>query len=1113
MENFTNEDTNEDSHVLDEIALSLPKISSQDLENLADEISDEDFKNNRHCRFFRLEELLYDGEKPTREAWQNFISAIHVTGMNFVYVIRGDCKGTHIYLGLSAKPGTSDAEHIGDYAYDIIESSFQGMFRGSRLVSLKEDQIETEIFDPIKNNRYVNLVTGVPSLQDEKKNPDSDYQGMDRLISAMHGENWQMIIVCEPLKREDVTDLREKVYSIYDTLSILAKSSLQSSHSTSKGKTHGTSSAQSHTVGTSDSAGKTNTQGTSTGQSHSENVSVNHTTNSGESISVSQTSGKSFGSSETFGENKSQQESHGKSSGKSKSNSANESNSSTDSYDDGSNSSSRGTSKSSSEQSGSSYSTSTSAGSSRSKSTTTNTSKSETQGKTRNTGTSDSQSKGRSEQTSSGKNQSTSQSNSHSSSQSFTTNTGENTGLTDTDGRSLTASVDVVNKRAAEFLKYIDETLLPRLSVGNNRGMFKTAVYLMTETKSINTRLCNNVSAIFQGESAAFTPLITTAPISRGNWIGDLQIHLPACADELPYGVLYGMSSQRQELSTCLTGDEVGIIAGLPLTEVPGVALRRYVPFGLNPELAQNKKSVNPLNLGALVYGGKMLSENKVALDKNVLNKHIFVTGITGSGKTVTCKRLLSAAEMNFLVIEPAKTEYKELLLQDGMEDVIVFTLGTEDGLPLRFNPFEMLPGENLTAHIDLIKAAFMSSFHFEASMPQIFEMAMYRVYKECGWDTDSGEYEGDDEKKWPTLTLFIKKLEEVVKEQKFGPELEGNYRGSLISRIANLTYGAKGKMLNCEKSVDFIKLLRSKVVIEMEDLKSPQDKALIMALVMGRLNEAVKQIFRRDPNFRHITLIEEAHRLLSKVMPGDEEGKKYSVSMFTDMLAEIRKYGESLIIVDQIPNKLAEDVLKNTATKIVHKLVAKDDKEAIGDTMMLEDEQKIFLSNLMTGRAVVFTEDWHKPVCVQIEDLRPKDNENLDERLTDMERKTKWKNLDAYYPELPPKITWERYCNYLDNGRKSLKLWKKLIGQWTKLTAQEKISLYEKLPKDFCRSIEDAKIIFKALMYNNSKMPTMTSEDVELYSSAVLFAAVEPNFETFEKKFSGDIRLLSGYL
>lgn len=31
----------------------------------------------------------------------------------------------------------------------------------------------------------------------------------------------------------------------------------------------------------------------------------------------------------------------------------------------------------------------------------------------------------------------------------------------------------------------------------------------------------------------------------------------------------------------------------------------------------------------------------------------------------------------------------------------------------------------------------------------------------------------------------------------------------------------------------------------------------------------------------------------------------------FADMLAEVRKYGESLIIVDQIPNKLTPEVLK----------------------------------------------------------------------------------------------------------------------------------------------------------------------------------------------------------
>ena len=87
-------------------------------------------------------------------------------------------------------------------------------------------------------------------------------------------------------------------------------------------------------------------------------------------------------------------------------------------------------------------------------------------------------------------------------------------------------------------------------------------------------------------------------------------------------------------------------------------------------------------------------------------------------------------------------------------------------------------------------------------------------------------------------------------------------------------------------------------------------------------------------------------------------------------MLAEVRKYGESLIIADQIPNKMTPEVLKNTNTKIVHKIFAEDDKEAIGNTISLSKEQKDFLSSLPTGRAIVFSQSWTKAVQVQIEQM-----------------------------------------------------------------------------------------------------------------------------------------------
>lgn len=174
--------------------------------------------------------------------------------------------------------------------------------------------------------------------------------------------------------------------------------------------------------------------------------------------------------------------------------------------------------------------------------------------------------------------------------------------------------------------------------------------------------------------------------------------------------------------------------------------------------------------------------------------------------------------------------------------------------------------------------------------------------------------------------------------------------------------------MLNTKRSIDFEELLEGRVVLELEEIRSGAEKSLIMGFILTNLLEAIKAKYLKKGASTHITLVEEAHRLLSKYVPGENPNKKHGVDTFADMLAEIRKYGESLIIVDQIPNKLTSEVLKNTSTKIVHKLFAEDDKEAIGNTIVLKKEQKDFLSNLEPGRAVFFAPGIPKAVQIQID-------------------------------------------------------------------------------------------------------------------------------------------------
>jgi DNA helicase HerA-like ATPase len=120
----------------------------------------------------------------------------------------------------------------------------------------------------------------------------------------------------------------------------------------------------------------------------------------------------------------------------------------------------------------------------------------------------------------------------------------------------------------------------------------------------------------------------------------------------------------------------------------------------------------------------------------------------------------------------------------------------------------------------------------------------------------------------------------------------------------------------------------------------------------------------------RHLTVVEEAHRLLRQPPAGSGAGPAaQAVEMFAGMLAEIRAYGEGLVIAEQIPAKLIPDVIKNTAIKIVHRLPAADDRDTVGATMNLREDQSAYLVTLRPGEAAVFTDGMDYPLLTRIPD------------------------------------------------------------------------------------------------------------------------------------------------
>lgn len=909
----------------------------------------------------QVDEITFVDKAPQKEGVENILGTFRgLGGYNFIYMIIGSPEKTHFYLGV-AKDKTVKARigfNVVELGEKLLRPAIQGNFRGCKLNTVP-DEPETNGNDNLskrdvlnlmhRSDFFVGMMDGVPGMnmqQNSSSNGKENFQGIDRLVDVMQGANYGIVIVARPCGSKDADDISQNLYAAVDMLTPIMKRSVQLTNSMNitynDNNSLSTNNQTSHSTQDSDADNFLHTEGSGSDfrRDIAKQISKSHSC----SVSDSYSRDKSYSRVNETG-SKSREEMHDKGDNNSKSTQ----NSTMDSYNFNTNENSS-SSKSESKQHSENHS------------------HSDTTGLT----IADSDQLARSE----------------TSSENFSRN----------------EQTEIEIKSAADWIKYIDEILLPRIDNGNGKGIFNVCTYLFAESEIAFKRLANTIISLYSGSVGNKAALRTirfdqsTKNSGCHKLLSNFQV--PAAVKDhshTPYEALLskvtGKTAEGQETVFCgswMSAKELGLMAGFPQREIIGLKLREEVEFGLNGTFV---KPENRINLGNMVQCGRVLPAVKISLDKGDLDKHTFIAGVTGSGKTTTCQKILLDCKLPFLVIEPAKTEYRALSDNPKLkDDIIYFTPGKQGVAPFFLNPFELFEGEEISSRADMLKAAFEAAFEMEVAIPQIMGTAIYTAYRDKGWNTstttwknkssdaDDGAF-ADGVYAFPTLSDYKVAVKKVIDKQGFDDRLRDEYLGSINARIESLMIGAKGQMLNTPRSIDFKELVTKNVVIELEEIKSGAEKSFIMGLIMTNLLQAVKYMdekYKKDEQdgqnqktkrkFRHITLVEEAHRLLSRYMPGDNRNQKQGVEVFADMLAEVRKYGESLIIVDQIPEKMTPEVLKNTNTKIVHKLFAKDDKDAIGNTMSLSEEQRNFLSNLPPGRAVVFSQGWDKAIQVQVE-------------------------------------------------------------------------------------------------------------------------------------------------
>jgi DNA helicase HerA-like ATPase len=427
-------------------------------------------------------------------------------------------------------------------------------------------------------------------------------------------------------------------------------------------------------------------------------------------------------------------------------------------------------------------------------------------------------------------------------------------------------------------------------------------------------------------------------------------------------------------VSTPLNTEELSIAMNVPRQEIQGITIREAAPFGVNYSVSGDPDK--QLTIGHIIHKREVLQDAPFSISRKAMMKHGFICGITGSGKTNTLMHLLREGGVPFMVNEPSKSEYGQLL--HILPELRVFSLGNDTVSPFRLNPFEFPQGIELLTHIDYLKAVFNAAFPMYASMPYLLEEAIVEVYLDKGWElatTTNRFFEMNQARDFsdylPTLEDLFAKIDQVVERKKYAQELSMDLSAALKARLSSLLTGSKGLMLNTKKSTPMEELLNDNVVLELKYIGDDDEKAFVMGLLFSRLYEYREATYDATQELKHITVIEEAHRLLKRVSEvqsmeaGNARGK--AVETFTNILSEIRVYGECMLVVDQIPAKLTPDVVKNTGLKIVHRLLAADDRDIVGDTMTLTKEQKREIPLLRVGQVVVHREDLDKPFLIQV--------------------------------------------------------------------------------------------------------------------------------------------------
>ncbi|MFW9784295.1 MAG: ATP-binding protein [Candidatus Heimdallarchaeota archaeon] len=380
--------------------------------------------------------------------------------------------------------------------------------------------------------------------------------------------------------------------------------------------------------------------------------------------------------------------------------------------------------------------------------------------------------------------------------------------------------------------------------------------------------------------------------------------------------------------------------------------LERSIIVLEKPSRIASKKGDIPI--GRVLKG--RLKKQKFSLSLKDLEKHMFICGATGTGKSNFLQNfLINFAKHHpipFLLVE-FKGEYH--FLQKKIEDVLIFWPGENFSINI-FNPEKTSPIIHAERIFDILKSGKFLDENSEFT-PQMEKVLVEILTKVC----QIKKYQN-----WKGFEYFC---EEYLKKNENNIPMLNQTLISIKNRIRRFSKGPLRALFEENTKIDISELFTRKIILDLSSIirlgGEKEDALFFLNMILKYLWDKNLMSGAHDfKGIKHLTVIEDAQYFA----PQDLMKKSKITTYLEDIALLQRGTGECLITLATRP-AISREILANNGIVLTFKNHL--EKEIMCDLLNLDFEKKNYLSVLEEGQCIIRINSIKEPFLLEVPYIR----------------------------------------------------------------------------------------------------------------------------------------------